>query len=528
MLSLSIFLFVAFLMLFLGSVVLVHDPKSRVNRLFFVWVVCAVVWMVANYLENVPLLSVAARAFFLRLDFAAGMLGAGFVTLFIISFIDRDVSLKKQALYIIPPVILAAICFTPLLLSRIFFASTGEIQFEEGPAFYVYAPALISYFILPCILLLRRRRRVEAALRPQMTVIAAGLITSTTITLTINLFFQNVLSADWFRLGIYAMLFFVVSVAWAIVRHEFLHVRFVVVEMLFLGILTTLLARTILSSSLGEALVNVASFAVLLVLGFAMIRSFLMEAQQKLELQKLTEELRSSNKLLRQADDMKTTMVAIASHQIRGPLGGIRGYLTLFKDGDLGPLSERQKEIMALNINVLSRLLNAVETFLDITKIESGKMNLRPEKIAFREVVEMVAQEFTIPMQKKGLAFSIHLPEHALTVDIDPEKTKHVIFNLLDNAMKYTTTGMVSVTIRKEGDEAVCEITDTGMGVTKDDITHLFGKFERGELVVDRGGSGLGLYVVKMLTEMQHGRVWVTSPGEGKGTTFSVAFPLVK
>jgi two-component system sensor histidine kinase BaeS len=103
-----------------------------------------------------------------------------------------------------------------------------------------------------------------------------------------------------------------------------------------------------------------------------------------------------------------------------------------------------------------------------------------------------------------------------------------VIFNIIDNAVKYTEQGRVSVRVRTEGRDAIFEVEDTGIGIAPQDAKNLFGKFERGELVVDRGGSGLGLYVVKMLTEMQGGRVWATSTGVGKGSTFGVALPLAK
>jgi len=529
MLSLSIFLFVAFLMLFLGSVILVHDPKSRVNRLFFAWVIFSVVWMIFNYMENVQAFSFGVRRFFLKADFAAAMLGAGFILLFVTNFIDREVSSRRLFASFIPAVVLSALSFSPWLLRGIFIAATGEIHFAEGPIFFVYAPVLIAYFTLPIVMLLRQRRHAPPAQRAQITSIVTGLIVFTAISLTVNLYFQNVLSAEWFRVGIYAMIFFIIGVVWAIAKHRFLKIRFVVVEILLLGILSTILTRVILSEDLQEAAVNLVSFGILLVLGFAMIRSFLNEERQKLELQKLATELAASNKRLRQLDDLKTTMVSIASHQIRGPLGGIRGYLSMFRDGDLGAINDKQKEIVTLNLNVTTRLLNAVETFLDITKLESGALTLRKETLPLDDAVKDVHDEFVLPAAKKGIALSLAFDcERPIWVEFDPEKIKHVIFNLIDNALKYTEKGSIAVRVRCDAREAVFEVTDTGMGIPPDDAPKLFGKYQRGELVIDRGGSGLGLYVVKMLTEMQGGRVWASSPGVGKGATFGFALALSK
>jgi signal transduction histidine kinase len=261
--------------------------------------------------------------------------------------------------------------------------------------------------------------------------------------------------------------------------------------------------------------------------GFLLIRSVRDEVRRREEVQRLAAELAASNKRLRQLDELKSTMVSIASHQIRGPLGGMRGYLTMFRDGDLGPLTDKQKDIVKMNINVLTRLLNAVETFLDITRLEAGKMLLKKEVLPLDEAVKDVVDEFRVMAEKKGLRLICEIDAPSpVWVEFDPEKIKHVIFNLVDNAMKYTEKGSVTARVKVVGKEVLFEVSDTGMGVPPDDLHRLFGKFERGELVVDRGGSGLGLYVVKMLTELQGGRVWVSSPGVGKGATFSVALPL--
>ncbi|HTK60141.1 MAG TPA: ATP-binding protein [Candidatus Baltobacteraceae bacterium] len=527
MISLAVFLFVAFLMLYLGGVVLVHDPQDRVNRLFFLWVVFAVVWMAANYLENVAQLPLGARGFFLRLDFASAVVAVGFLLLFVANFIDRSITKRQLAIYFLPAALLAPLSFSPWLLARVYLGGAGEIQYIEGLVFFFYAPAVICYFTFPCVALLRARRRANPALKAQMTSIAAGLIATTAVSLTVNLFFQNVLSVDWFRIGIYAVLFFVIGTAWAIVRHEFLKIRFVVMEILLLGVLATMLTRTILSADGGEAAVNGVSLVILLILGFAMIRSFLNEERRRQEIQHLATELAVSNKRLRQLDDLKTTMVSIASHQIRGPLGGIRGYLTMFRDGDLGAINDKQKEIVTLNLNVTTRLLNAVETFLDITKLESGALTLRKEVLPLDDAVKDVVDEFLLPAAKKGIALSLKFDcPRPIWVEFDPEKIKHVIFNLIDNALKYTEKGSIAVGVRCDGHDAIFEVSDTGMGIKPEDAPRLFGKYQRGELVIDRGGSGLGLYVVKMLTEMQGGRIWAASPGLGKGSTFGFALPI--
>lgn len=229
----------------------------------------------------------------------------------------------------------------------------------------------------------------------------------------------------------------------------------------------------------------------------------------------------------RKLDELKTTMLSIASHQIRGPLGGIRGYLTMFRDGDLGALTPAQKEIVALNLSVVTRLLDTVETFLDITKLESGKLALRKEDLPFDEAIAETVKEFESAFRKKGLAlaFAVDGPR-PVRVAGDPDKIRHVVFNLIDNALKCTERGRVVLRLRRDGGEAIFEVADTGIGIPSGEADRLFGKFERGRPAIGRDGSGLGLYVVKMFMELQGGRCWAASPGAGKGSTFGVAVPL--
>jgi len=319
----------------------------------------------------------------------------------------------------------------------------------------------------------------------------------------------------------------VLLTTYAIVKHHLLDVKVIAAEFFGSALSLFMFLQLFSAESVGDFMIRGGFFVLTTAFAVLLVRSVIQEVKQRQEVQRLARQLQSSNKRLRRLDNMKTTMVSIASHQLRGPLGGMRGYFTMFRDGDLGPLTDKQKEIVKMNLNTLSRLLNAVETFLDITKLEAGKMVLRKEVLPLDEAVKDVAHEFEIMLKRKGLELKTEIEEH-VWVEFDPEKIKHVIFNLVDNAMKYTESGWIKVSLNKEGAQAIVRVSDSGKGIPAEDLPRLFGKFQRGELAVDRGGSGLGLYVVKMLTEMQGGTVSVSSPGVGKGTTFTVELPLSK
>ncbi len=403
----------------------------------------------------------------------------------------------------------------------------------SGFGWGMYAVYFLSYFAVGNLTLLKIYRRSSGKLKQQMRWLVVGVFVGGQIFgVSFNLILPSPIFNEWHYIWtgpLLTALFIVPLITYGIVRHQLLNVKIIAAETLVFAMILLSLLNLFSAENRQDIFFSGMTFFGMTVFGIFLIRSVFDEVKRREEIQRLATELAVSNKRLRQLDDLKTTMVSIASHQIRGPLGGMRGYLTMFRDGDLGALTDRQRDIVAMNLNVLTRLLNAVETFLDITRIESGKMMLKKEVLPLDDAVADVVREFEIPMQKKGivLEFSVAAPR-PVWVEFDPEKIKHVIFNLIDNAMKYTEQGRIDVVVRTEDESALLEISDTGMGIPPEDVHRLFGKYERGELVVDRGGSGLGLYVVKMLTEMQGGRVWVSSPGPGKGSVFTVSLPLAR
>jgi len=534
MIGLSIFVFVTFLMLFLGGTVFVHDPRSRVNRLFLVWGVLAVLWMINSYLENVQAFSPQVREFFLRADFASAMVAAGFILLFALNFIDNKISLSRLALYLMPALVLGGLSFSPWLFSEVFFDSTGEIRFREGVVFFFYAPAVLVYFILSSVLLLRERRHVGPAQRAQMTSVASGIIAMATVSSVINLYFQNVLPADVFRIGIYSVLFFIMGVAWAIARHEFLQIRFVVVEVLFLGILATLLTRTILSRDLEDLVINVASFSILLVLAFFMIRSFLNEERQRRELEKLAAELALKNEKLREMDKLKSDFISIASHQLRTPISVIKGYLTLILDGAYGKVEGPMQVKVTAMVDMAERLVTMINEMLNVSRIERNKIDYICTTFDVAEVTRSIVTEMQAKASEKKLTLSFiaHDTEGSATAQADKDKIKEVLSNLIDNAIKYSISGTVEVSVRARPAlrDTVVTVSDEGYGIAPEDAVHMFEKFYRSNMpeIARLTGTGLGLYVCRMFLRDMGGDVWIESTALGKGTVFAFSVPRDK
>lgn len=239
------------------------------------------------------------------------------------------------------------------------------------------------------------------------------------------------------------------------------------------------------------------------------------------------QELEEANKKLKELDQAKSEFMSIASHQLRTPLAGIMGYLSMISDGDYGTVSKEQMPIIHDVLEATKRLIRMVNIFLNVTRIEAGRFVMNYTTVPFHEVLEGVYKELkpTADLKKVMLTYNKKtLPE----VEVDADKIKDVVLNLVDNAIKYSPQG--SVTLDAEAKPKVIHfwVTDTGVGIANGEAENLFNKFVRGSGIarVEPNGSGLGLFIAKKIAEGHGGRIWAESAGENKGSTFNVEIPI--
>ncbi len=242
--------------------------------------------------------------------------------------------------------------------------------------------------------------------------------------------------------------------------------------------------------------------------------------------------LEEKNRILQVIDQRKSEFVSIVSHQLRTPITAIKGYSSLLMEGAYGILPDVAKEPVERIFRSSSRLANMVTDFLDISKIEQGTMTYTKEEVNIGNMVTDLGGDFAQVAHIKGLNFTVEIPEgEQFVVMADDGKLRQIFSNLIDNAIKYTPSGKVSVSLNRDTERnmVVMRLTDTGIGLSQDDIHHLFGKFARGSggQRQNTEGSGLGLYVAKRMLEAQGGKMWVDSRGVGQGSTFFVELPLL-
>ena len=242
----------------------------------------------------------------------------------------------------------------------------------------------------------------------------------------------------------------------------------------------------------------------------------------------LYDQLRIANQKLRELDQAKSEFMSIASHQLRTPLAGIVGYLSMLNDGDYGKMPDDQKGVITELYQASQRLVRLVNTFLNVTRIEAGRFTMNFAEVNLVDSVLGEVHELKPTADKKNVKLLFDPPKQAIMATVDADKIRDVFLNLIDNAIKYTPEGSVSVFVEQQGDQAHFYTKDTGVGIELSESEHLFEKFVRGSGIarVQPNGSGLGLYIVKKITEAHNGKVWVESEGPGKGSSFHVLLPL--
>ncbi|MCX6740649.1 MAG: ATP-binding protein [Candidatus Parcubacteria bacterium] len=247
------------------------------------------------------------------------------------------------------------------------------------------------------------------------------------------------------------------------------------------------------------------------------------------EVDKATKELRTANIQLKKLDEAKSDFISIASHQLRTPLTAIIGYISMIKQGDFGKVPAYMEQPIDRVFLSTDRIIHLVEDLLNISRIESGRLEYEFKLTDLAAMVEDVFSELQIQAKKKDLQLIYIKPKKKIPkLSLDQSKVREVIMNLIDNAIKYTPKGKVTVSLEKTDDHVLFKVEDTGRGIAAEDMTLLFQKFSRvkGVQLVHTEGTGLGLYIAKNIIEKHNGKIWAESDGEGKGSRFMIEFKI--
>ncbi|OGO43916.1 MAG: hypothetical protein A2137_04450, partial [Chloroflexi bacterium RBG_16_58_8] len=228
---------------------------------------------------------------------------------------------------------------------------------------------------------------------------------------------------------------------------------------------------------------------------------------------------------LRQLDTMKTEFLSNVSHELRTPLQSISGFTRLMLDGQV-PDTETQQEFLQIVDRETLHLGNLINSLLDLSRLESGRFKINKRVMPVRQIIDDSINSFFTLARDKKIAFTEEIPPDLPEMDVDGERLRQVLINLIGNAIKFTDPGgRVDFRVIRENGNLLFKITDNGIGISGQDMQHLFERFYRARDEKARGGTGLGLFISKQIVEAHGGHIWAESQ-VGQGSVFSVTLPV--
>lgn len=523
--------------LLVGFYVYINGRDYILNKLLFLISICFSIWTFGSLISWTNIHSDTILFVWQTFSILYSL-----ITIFSIYFVyvflqkkDISVFLKSILITLLAPVII----FAPTYLNLGGFNITNCDAFEfEGYLFKSYHTFLSVFAIVWIfVLLIKYYRKADADFRKQILYIGIGIESflifffSTTFVAAYLANIEIIKDSTLEFYGLFGMDIFMIFIAVLIVRFKTFNVSLIAPQAIIVALTILIGAQFTFIKSETNIILNAIALILTGVIGIILIRSVKKEVTLREQIEGLVVDLDDANQHLKVLDKMKSEFVSIASHQLRSPLTAIRGYTSMLAEGSYGKLPLKAQVVIE-NIEESTKfMVSSVEDYLNVSRIEAGNMKYEFSDFSLKELAEKIVDEMRTVALKKGLVIVFRSDcDGGAIINADIGKTRQVLLNLIDNAMKYTPKGTITVVAHDDLRKKRMRVTiqDTGVGMSKETLNEVFDKFVRAKNAneINVTGTGLGLYVAKKVMTGMNGKVWAESEGEGQGSRFIVEFPL--
>ncbi len=331
--------------------------------------------------------------------------------------------------------------------------------------------------------------------------------------LIFDLFFPYFKIFEYTWLGPLFIYFWLILVFLIISKLTFLNIKLISAEYIIFLLWSSVILRFFLLKNIEEIVYSFIILILLIPIGIMLINSVYREVEQKEKLEQLNR--------------IKSEFLSFASHQVKAPMAVVKGYAELIAK-NIDNVPEQAKDFAKKIEESVNNLLVLIEEFMDYRRIEEGKLELHFEEVEIISLIKEIVNNLNLLAKQKNLELSFETNLEQMIIKVDKVRFSQVIQNLIDNAIKYTPQGWVKVKVySKDHKELIIEVSDSGIGMSKELQSKLFGEFVRDPSIKKEiRGTGLGLYIAKNIVEAHKGTIWAESEGEGKGSKFYIKLPL--
>jgi signal transduction histidine kinase len=247
------------------------------------------------------------------------------------------------------------------------------------------------------------------------------------------------------------------------------------------------------------------------------------------ELAESNQQLQEANARLQEIDQQRAKFFNVVSHELRTPFTPIRGYIDLLRDGAMGALTPPQKKAIDIVASNLDSALRLLDDLLDLSKLKASGITLSAQQFSAQDLLEEVAQSGRAYVENSSqVDFKTETDPNLPNLYGDKGRIRQVIMNLLNNAVKFTDKGSITLVAKIDEDNVIFRIKDTGQGLLPEEIPQVFNEFWQSDDIHGTGiGTGLGLAISKYLIQAHNGKIWLDSE-KGVGTTVSFTIPITQ
>lgn len=522
---------VLFLNVTIGLFVYIRAHYSRASFFFFLLALSSALWIGGVSILYYPDVIRVSQLLGGRITFFGASLMGGAMVLFAYEFPRRTITgfITSQLRYLL--LLLAALfaflsLATPLVVRNIV-AVTNPLIIGYGPLYPFFGMFFLVTAVVTISFLWLKYRYAGGIERFQLQYFFIGFFLAVLFGVTTNLFVPLVTGESRYSaFGPLASFFVIGATAYAVIKHHLLEIRIIFAEIFSGFVLLILFIGVITSRTFPEFILNVVTFGVVALFSYLNIRRTFHESEDKFRIEHLLKELTKVNDRLKRLDQLRSDFISIATHQIRTPLTVTKGYIAELKSSTFYSANVANELLIDRMNKNNERLIRLVDDLLDMSRIERGKLEYDFKPFPVEELLESVVEEMNLEAAKKNLYLDFKKVETSLPkISCDPDKLHQAFINLVENAIKYTPEGGITVSHSMSDTAVVIKISDTGIGLTPEEIKTIFGKFKRG-MAKGTEGLGLGLYLVKSIITAHGGKIKAESVGKHKGSTFTIELPL--